>query len=83
MPDNADDFADDFGIFVHGYGFVFGVFGREVNDSWFADEAFDGGVLLGNAGDNDIAVLGGILGADDDQIVVKNTGADHRVAFHA
>ena len=58
MPDDADHFPDDFGVFIHGYGFVFWILRREMNDPGFADEALNRRFVLGDAGDHDVAVLG-------------------------
>ena len=47
-----------------------------------AGERFDRGLLAGDAGDDDVALLGGGLLADDDVVTVEDAGLDHRVAPH-
>lgn len=68
-PQQADDFADDGGVvgFAQGDGGVVGVLGLKLDAVAVPPEALDCGFLADAGGDN-IAVLGGLLGLDNHQI---------------
>src|SRR5438045_1115847 len=83
VTDNADDFSDNFGMFIHRDRLVFGVFRGQMDDSGLPDQPFDSGIFLSNASDNNIAIFRGVLRPDDDQIPVKNAGSGHGIALNA
>lgn len=77
--DDADDFAEHFGVAFDGDGLVAGVGGLEPEFPVAAGELFDGGLAI-DEGDDDLARLGVVLAADDDEVVLANSRLDHRVA---
>ena len=44
------------------------------------EEALEGDRVLFHLGDHDVAVAGGLLRPDDDEVTVRDVGVDHRVA---
>src|SRR5258706_7910319 len=60
VADDADDFAHDFGVFIHRNGPVFGVFGGKMDDARLSNQAFNGGIFLSDPGYHNIAIFSGI-----------------------
>src|SRR5205807_290594 len=83
-PDQRDDFAVDGHLFGPEDEVDHGRVGRAEHDLVaLAGEGLDRGLLAGDAGDDDVALLGGGLLTDDDVVAVEDAGLDHGVAPHA
>src|SRR3954462_7761949 len=80
--DDADELSldPDVGVELRRVG---GVRGLQPDPILFAEEALERDGVLLDLRDNDVAIAGRLLRANDDVIAVRDVGLDHRVAADA
>src|SRR5436190_17353746 len=62
-------------------GLVVGVGGFQRDRGALLAQALEGGLLLLDHGDDDVAVLGRVAALADDDVALVDAGVDHRVAL--